>query len=155
MIDLDHPLNKNVVEYIRRGYSAEEREWPRLQAVFRRGEDVPIGELSTHPDLGLLLKDLAAPWGDSVWGVIAGAFVLKNGGGVVVAIASGSSFLAFRTGGKDVLHELSPKLVPELEDWDQVNPWPVNMSESEGFMALRSALSVAMDYATGLVRKDG
>jgi hypothetical protein len=134
--------NATLVDWLRK---ATNRPTGRLWARRR----VPMEALRCHPDLCDRLESMAHGLPDTRTRFVGGMPLLVRSGGVVFAVAAGTSWVALRL----PLHVHTALVRSEwglrgIEgDWVDVDPWLTDMESREGLARLRGWTRAAHDYA--------
>ena len=110
--------------------------------------DPPLAELACHPDLVARLAEIARPVGKTRRVFVAGCPVITHPNGIAIAAASGTSWLAVRSGlpAGDLA---SAWQAPGLDaSWVALQPWAPDIAFAKATDLLRNHLARAYEWAT-------
>lgn len=94
--DITHPANREALLYLLTLHAMYERGNRQSDVEFVEEEDMTMGGLRTHPDLGGLLSSASREIPGVIHGYILGYDVLMNARGILFAFATGMNILSFR-----------------------------------------------------------
>jgi hypothetical protein len=153
--------NPAVVAFLRSRLTAAEQAWPRFVPRLRDIHDVPLGELRTHPDLVMRIKELDDGAGGGHLQMLMGAPVLVGDVGMIYAVGFGLDFFAVRL---TMPADESLRAVPGAANWAEspesvallgpgwmaVNVWQRGVAKADrdsGLAAMQQLIERARDAA--------
>jgi len=125
-------------------------EWAERARRFRAREEVPIGELGAHPDLGERLEEVTRQLEGAEFGVYYRMFTVRDRRARIFACAQGTNTIRFRVGRDRAGAIARADVVPEPDwgaDWVQVNEWNPQVPTREWLAALEDLARRAHEFA--------
>jgi hypothetical protein len=160
MKNISHPLNQEIIDFMRKArlrYEPTEdiNSNSNVSVEFFGWNELPLDKLRTHPDLGERLSQISEDLTGVTLGHVLGFDVLVNPDAVILAVAMGTGFMAFRLGvsnGRLAL-ELGGAYVDGLDQqWIMIDPWNAALQENKLLGDLRYWCEQSLAYANEICR---